>query len=574
MDADRALDSAKKVFIVAKALKEGKLIGRPEDVELLAEIAALPTGPLGLPDISSLPPKSLAVARSLALALTHFQQDAAAPAKPAGQLSLADAQCELFASFERIFEALIGASSGYVQSTSEIKERLLVRVGNENSEARSVYNDEVSKLEEFYSTNAHSMFVAAKSLGGVKTVLGGQRAFGPSALSATRISSLYCDTQLIPDPVYPFVSSNLQLNAAILQLAIALWEILPLRPLVDARLPEPPVLVFPSFEQQLEENDPTTMAGIEGLALKVIAPLLNAQIGSLKELFAFAAKHEDTFLDAVMHERLFVPPGESPDTRFTASEARRLYLESLEGVRDAKLFQQMSRLPTGVLLLNGVIERLRPQFHILENSNELTAQPLLSQPVHWHYFERCATAEVRELVSKRVLSDAAFDTLRALQDDSLTWLANVPIDGLAEMRRNREHSELRDRLKKCTAQLVSAEAADLESVTKEVRHELSVLIQEQQAAIKEIERKYAPKTWGLTAAGGASLLAGAVFSFMPSLSATFGLAAPIVAGAAAVGTLASGMIKELAGRHIEQRKAKAGLLGMLATAHAQRHKQS
>ncbi len=31
---------------------------------------------------------------------------------------------------------------------------------------------------------------------------------------------------------------------------------------------------------------------------------------------------------------------------------------------------------------------------------------------------------------------------------------------------------------------------------------------------------------------------------------------------------------ELAGRHIEKRQAKAGLLGMLATAHAQRHKQS
>ncbi len=121
---------------------------------------------------------------------------------------------------------------------------------------------------------------------------------------------------------------------------------------------------------------------------------------------------------------------------------------------------------------------------------------------------------------------------------------------------------------------MSAEATDLESVTKEVRHELSVLIQEPQAAIKEIERKYAPKTWGLTAAGGASLLAGAVFSFMPSLSATFGLAAPVVAGAGAVGNLASGMIKELAGRHIEKRQAKAGLLGMLATAHAQRHKQS
>jgi len=563
MDADRAVDSAKKVFIVAKALKEGKLVGRPQDADLFAQVLALPTGPLGLPDISSLSPKSVSALRAMALAVMHFEQEPIERKAPPEGLPLVDAQCMLFALFERTFEALTGASSGSVQSVAEIKERMLHRLRSGNSEAASLSNEAIAALEEFYRTNSHSMFVAAKGLGGVKTVLGGQRAFGPSALSATRISSLYCDTQLIPDPIYPFISANLQLNAAILQLAIALYEVLPLRPLVDARL-------FPSFEQQLEEGDATTKAGISSLTLKVVAPLLDAEIGSLEELFEFARKHEQAFLDAVLRERLFIPPGESPDSRFTAEEARKLYLDSLKGVRDGTLFQKMSEIPTGVLILNGIVERLRPQFHILENSTELSAQPLLSQPAHWHYFERCSTAEARELVNQRVLSDAAFDTLRALQDDSLTWLANVPIDGLAELRRNREHAQLRERLKKCTAQLVAAESSDLESVTKEVRHELSVLIQEQQAAITAIERKYSPKTWGVAAASGVAGLTGAVMVFMPSLSSMIGLAPPLVAGAAAVGTLGSGLIKELAARNVEKRQTRTGLLGMLATAHAQR----
>lgn len=66
--------------------------------------------------------------------------------------------------------------------------------------------------------------------------------------------------------------------------------------------------------------------------------------------------------------------------------------------------------------------------------------------------------------------------LRALQDDSLTWLANIPVSGLVELRERLEHSELRDHLKKITAQLTSAEAPELEAVVREVRHGLEVLI--------------------------------------------------------------------------------------------------
>lgn len=69
---------------------------------------------------------------------------------------------------------------------------------------------------------------------------GGQRTFGPSALNAVRITGLYADTQLIPDPIYPFVGSNLSLNAVHLQLAIQLFYVLRLRPLVEAELPVPP----------------------------------------------------------------------------------------------------------------------------------------------------------------------------------------------------------------------------------------------------------------------------------------------------------------------------------------------
>jgi hypothetical protein len=76
-----------------------------------------------------------------------------------------------------------------------------------------------------------------------------------------------------------------------------------------------------------------------------------------------------------------------------------------------------------------------------------------------------------------VLSRDAFDILRALQDDSLAWLANIPIEGLAELRQRMEHADLRDQLKKYTAQLTSAGTGEMDAVVREVRHGLETLIQ-------------------------------------------------------------------------------------------------
>src|SRR3546814_7545450 len=122
------------------------------------------------------------------------------------------------------------------------------------------------------------MFQYAKKLGGMRLVTGGQRTFGPSALNAVRITGLYADTQLIPDPIYPFLSGDLHLNASPLQLAINLFHILQLRPLMNLELPVHPVFVFPSFEEALEEHDGYNMHGIEQLSLRMIGPLCDGTI--------------------------------------------------------------------------------------------------------------------------------------------------------------------------------------------------------------------------------------------------------------------------------------------------------
>ncbi|MHB2021530.1 MAG: hypothetical protein ACYCW6_31755, partial [Candidatus Xenobia bacterium] len=513
-----------------------------------------------------LAPESVSRARALALGLTLLGQEQEKIADSMA-LGLQDAQCELFRLFEKLFVGLTGATSDAVTSKDEIKARMLHRLRSRYHEIVDEFNATADEIEQFYRQHASSVFKIAKSLGGVKTVTGGQRSYGPPALAATRIAGLYCDTQLIPDPVYPFIFGNLHLNAMHLQLAIALFYILPLRPLVDARLQEPPVLIFPSFEEILEEKDAITQSGIASLMVKVVAPACDATLTTIEELLEFARKHENAFLDAVSREKLFVPPGGDPKHVGTAQEAAKIYLRELNGIRNADVLSDMERLPCGVLVFNGILERLRPQYHLLENAEELAAQPMLNQGVHWYYFERCALAEARELVNQRVLSRDSLDVLRAIQDDSLTWLANIPIDGLVDLRRNLEHVEFRERLMKCTTQLTSVGPAELDAVVKEVRHGLEVMIQRQQKAIKDIEAKYSPKKWAAVVGGAFSTAAGASMLFMPTLAAAIGVTAPLASTIAGLCGGGLACAKELTGQVVEQRRARKTLLGLLATAH-------
>ncbi len=565
MKVAEELDSVQKVSMVIDALNAGTLKVREEDEAWARQLLALPRGIMGQVDITTLSPEALSMARATALGLTFFRQEEQKELSEKA-LGLQDAQCELFRLFEELFVGLTGAASEVVTSQEEIKARMLDRFRKGGDGRFDDFNATAGELEQFYNQNAASMFELAKSLGGVKVVIGGQRRFGPSALGATRIAGLYCDTQLIPDPVYPFFAGNLNLNAMHLQLAIALFYVLPLRPLVDARLPEPPILVFPSFEEPLEEKDAITQFGISSLVVRVVAPACDPSLTTLEELFEYAERHEDLFLDAMTRERLFVPPNGDPKDVRTAKEAAEIYLREVKGVRSQETVTAMEQLPRGVLVLNGILERLRPQYHLMENAEVLLAQPMLSQDVHWYYFERCARAGASELVNERVLSRESLNVLRALQDESLTWLANIPIGGLVDLRRNLEHAEIREQLKNCTSHLTSAGPDELEAVTREVRHELDVLIQRQTKAIKDIETRYAPKKWAAVVGGALSATAGASMFFMPALAAASGVTAPV---ASVVAGLAGGGVayaKELAAQAVEKRKARKTFLGLLATA--------
>ena len=566
MTEKRKIDSrtAELLFAAWRALREGKLKVAPQFRELAEELMSAPLTMVGLVDTSRLSEEALSFGRTSGMALGFTTQREREPSPPS-PLPINAAQPELFRLFSQLFAALTGRAVALVANEQEIKERMRWRFEHEPDAMTEAVNAASDALTEFYNANAAKLFQHAKTLGGMRLVTGGQRTFGPSALNAVRITGLYADTQLLPDPVYPFFAAELHLNAKHLQLAHTLFYLLQLRPLVDAGLPVPPVFVFPSFEEVLEEHDARTMHGMEQLMVRMVAPLCDGSVTSVGELFEYANKGGERFARALLANELFIPPGAQPNQQFGVTEAVNAYIAALEGVRSKEMLARMKTLPAGVLLLNGVLERVRPHYHLLENATELGAQPLLSQRAHWHYFEKCAQANAEDLLHKNVLSEQAFQTLRAVQDDSLSWLAMIPVQMLAKVIANNEHRWLREELNKYTAQLAGGGVIDTNAMVREVSFGLASLVQRQQKAMSDIERKYAPKKMAAYFGGGSGLVVAATAAMLPSLSPLLGVAIPAVAAAAAVGGAVLGFGKEKIAEQVEKRQAERSMLGVLAT---------
>lgn len=89
------------------------------------------------------------------------------------------------------------------------------------------------------------------------------------------------------------------------------------------------------------------------------------------------------------------------------------------------------------------MERIAPQYHVLENAEELAAQPMMTIPAQWHYHEIISHSFEGGLVEKGALSAETVAILRSLNHSSSEWLGNVPTPALVELRRNNENERFR-----------------------------------------------------------------------------------------------------------------------------------
>ena len=554
------IETTQRLIQLQNALRNDR-VQFPESMAHVArEILAIPHQPGRLLDRSELSVEAIAFIRSAGSLMTMLAREQADDMDEAASLSLPAAQIKLFEHFSDLFIAIVGSPNHYFNTYEELAVVVRRRGESGSPDIARAYMREREALSAFYQTYARVMWRHAQELGGLKLVLGGQRRFGDSAFSAVKRMALYADTQLVPDPIFGLLEGDFGLNAEHNELIGQLFQILQLKPLIDARLPVPAVFVFPSFERVLENNDVHTQMGISELICRTLGATLNATFGGIEELTDFIRGRPAEFLQAVMRAQLFLPPGVLPGDIMDARVAADRYLLEISGYRRPDLVQEVAGLPLHGIAFNGIVERLAPQYHLLDNADELAAQPMLTQRGHWHLFAKASEASALKLQREEILTADGLKSLQALQDTRLAWLADIPMESVVELARNQEHLEFRSKLAAHTALLSEAGPADLDRVVREISHALRSMVQTHDKAISDIEAKYARKYSATWLTGGASVTLGVGAMFLPMLAA-MGPVPRLVAATAAAGKFALDRFN----KEGDLKQARSSLLGVLAS---------
>ncbi len=419
--------------------------------------------------------------------------------------------------------------------------------------AHDAYSTYLPQIEEFHVENTSLILNSAKEIGGLKCVLGGTSRFTNASFNGVRKFALYADTIFIPDPILPFIEiERPEERFAIIELMLACQKLLLLKPLVDANLSYPAIVIFPSWEKRLEIKDVTTQDGISRLILSFFSHYLHATFEDESELVDYITGNgKDIFVEAVNNYQLFWPPEENAPLSFRSG--LKVYKKWLKTWRATQWTKHAFDLPPELLVLNGIFERLVPQFHVRDNAQAFLAQPLFSLSPNFHYFCLTSNASSGHLEKAGILNPSSQAILQSLTRPKIAWLGNVPLKDLAKLREDGCNEEFRQQLSLYTNELHNSTYKDLDQVSNYVMRGIQSLLDKHDREAHRIEEEYLEKH---LATLGTSILTLAS-SFIPSLDPLFGLAA-----LAPLGKAASDLWSQLK----DETRLSESLIGMLSQA--------
>ncbi len=521
--------------------------------QLEADFKAVRYGEDGSPVLSTVSPPLRALARCYEMVTADSTEAEPDPRKPLGGERLGELMRELFGLYEEVFVRFTGKvpakfaadSAGFAPAIRQLAQTRLSR----SQSWIKPYNAAVTALVAFYKEHSADLFRAARDLPGFKLCMGGMQGFTASSRAASRSMLLYTDTLLIPDPVARWFEGDREHETHVVpRLMEDVFHLLPLKPLVDARLPYPAVVVFPSFERVLEENDQQTQDAQELMALSFFSHFLDARFEDISEVTEYASLNAEAFLEATSKRRLFVGFGCAPSTPI--KEAVKETLDYYEKFRSPKFVSFMRDGGPARVVLNSILERLAPHYHLTENSSQLSASPLYVLPVHWHYATLLGESRAAHWASENREGDEA-RLAQALLDPELKWLGNVPIDALVSLREHGENETFRKKVADALTELGGLGEEGSAASSQKVERAVSKLLTEHDRTVSELLRKY-EKMFAPQAVAGWVTLCAAWMQMMPELTPKAAVA------------MATTYLGTKAAQQIERRSAGRTLAGVLA----------
>lgn len=572
----------RRIEHLLELLREEKLVlDYNANVELRNELARdlynLQRHPNGRINLATCTPLVRSTARSL-YALKDVMHEEAEPAADPEPQTLDDyvaaevpsnpfdAQRELFAIYSEFFQRFTGKNATSFADVSTFFEEF------KKTDPSRYKPDAVDWLREagseFYRFHFQTLPKVARNQGGFKLIVGGSERFTASTVNAVRSMLLYSDTILIPDPGPSWLAvDRREEQFPITWLLAAAFFLLALKPLVDADLPYPAVLVVPTFDRRLVLESEETRDQISRFKLEFFSNHLGRYFEDESEIYHFARSSESEFLKAVDSKRLFYAP--EGDGTETICEALRLYKGFVSRYRSRPYKDVFSRWSDGEIVVNGIEERIEPQYHLRDNAEWLNANPMMWHDAQWHYFKLCAEVSEKRLKEEEVVSAQTLSTIRALNTPGLQWLGNVPIQSLVELRRRNENETFRKKMREFIGALHESALVDIDRVAAEVSRGITSLVVEHQNELRKIEDKYRPQYVGTAGASWVTVAA----QFLPWLFPSLPEIPDVLGKVAAPIALASSYAKVKIHESFEKKRASQTLTGVLSAARTADGKQ-
>lgn len=400
-------------------------------------------------------------------------------------------QREYFSILDEFFKRATGEeATRFAQSTDEFGERIRREAHSLAAHASDALEWFYTEITSFYQKQKTTTFLQAKQVGGLKYVMGGASRFTETHFNSVRKILLYADTILIPDPILPWIESPRTeerfRHVLLLQEA---YNLLRLKPLVDANTSYPAIHVFQSYEKSLQDRDQQTIDGIFNLTAGVVGSFLGHDFGSFNDLHEFIKRNPDAYLSGVEKHNLFIAPGQEVVGKPLQAQISE-YLDEIRRWRSREYINKFEKLSPVELVTNGMTERFTHQYHLMENAEELAANPMISIPQQWHYYELCAHAIEHRLVERGIISEEAVRAIRALEVPGLAWLGDIHVKDLVRLREANENEEFRKHLDSYIHQLRGASAGDLNRIASQVSRAIASLISKHKNEVTAIQRKY------------------------------------------------------------------------------------
>ncbi|MBD1584011.1 hypothetical protein [Pseudoalteromonas sp. S16_S37] len=464
--------------------------------------------------------------------------------------------------FEILEEFFIGATgcsfdkfcnqSEFTEAINKLGESL-----KNNSKRSSVcmasFETLAKKLGKLYSQESMECFQSVKNVKCCKINLGGSSRFLETQLNAVKKTILISDIVLIPDPVMPWLESKREHEKfKFVNIIEAVFFTLHLKNLHSQDFDMPPFLVFPSWEKSLEENDTQTKNETNQLIADFFSYYANREIISIEDVFDYVDSDENNFLTRVEEQRLFISPG--GEVGEPLRDALRNYRDDALQWRTPGFNEILAHAPQGRIVLNGIMERVQPQFHLFENANELNSNPLLCIPAQAHYFSLLSRMN-NSRVSDFAGSDQSINVaISALANSRLDYLANINDEQLVELRKSDENVKFRNELRGFITGLPTIKIEDLDYTAAEVCSHIESLISTHQKEVEILNGKYKAKHMksALIAGGGLAV------TMVPALAPFLGAALPLAL--AAMGKYSSDKFDE---SH-ERKVLSSSMLGIFA----------